>query len=128
MRGMVTGDHDFEADLTRAAREQAESDQWAWSTQVKRNHEREWAQDWQYARLWRFVPRPADHSHPPFEPFGPDPLEGGGWELNVDRGDGGVETSTPAQVDVLMQLTYWRRPRPGMMPGDRSHVLSAQCI
>lgn len=115
MRGMVTGDHES---LT---------DPWSWTERMNNQHARQWADGWQYGTVWRFVPRPADDSvSPAFEPFGPDPLPGGGWELNVSAGQLGVETRSPAQPDVLMQLTYWRRESPGLLPNSPNHKVSRQ--
>lgn len=125
---MVTGDHDFEAELIREARDQAEADELRRadlaSDRLKVAHGMQWLPDWQYGTLWRFVSRPDDDSKPEFEPFGPDGLPGEGWELNVDAGENGIETRSPAQRDVLMQLTYWRRKHPGMTPDSPRHKVS----
>lgn len=114
MRSMVTGDHDISPTED------------IWSERQRYAHAREWSDDWQYGVLWRFVPRPDDGTGPTFEPFGPDDLPGGGWELNIDRGEDGTETRSPAQPDVLMQLTYWRRRSPGMKPWAPAHKVSRQ--
>lgn len=70
-----------------------------------------WVDGWQYATVWRFA-GPADPINMP------DPPDGEGWEINVDRGEDGAQVTVPRWSDGsrVMQHVYWRRESKGMEP------------
>lgn len=83
-----------------------------WPERIRRGHSSETANGWQYGTVWRFAGPGVDNPT-----MGPP--AGKGWELNTDFPGGAVEEKPPrwSKGDVVMQLTHWRRPFPGAMPG-----------
>lgn len=75
----------------------------SYAAQLRRSHESEWADGWQYGHVWQF----AEATETEF-PEGPPP--GTGWELNEDK----PPTATPPRWSedgsVVQQVVYWRRP------------------
>lgn len=79
--------------------------------QVGRLHAMEFADDWQYATVWRMA-----RSGQRWTTLGPPP--GVGWEINSNYQGGVKQQIVPVWSDgsIVMQLTPWRRRVVGMRP------------
>lgn len=102
----------------------------SWKAQLKRAHAQEWADDWQYATVWRFQQCVTDADEAAARAGGPphlfEPPAGEGWERNVDQVGGGFWVEPPSWCEdgtVVAQHVYWRRAVSGMRPWHhRAHL------